>query len=75
MWKDPIVEETRELRDAYASQFNYDIDAIFEDLLKRQAAHPERVVRFPPRRAMSQLNINAASTEQTPSVSAASRNV
>jgi hypothetical protein len=32
MWNDPIVEETRRLRDEYASKFNYDIHAIVEDL-------------------------------------------
>lgn len=28
MFDDPIVAETRRLRDEYASQFNYDLDAI-----------------------------------------------
>lgn len=41
-WEDPIVEEVRRIRDAYAKKFNYDLDAIFRDLrgspetLKRQ---------------------------------------
>jgi len=52
MWKDPIVAATRVLRDEYARQFNYDIDAIFEDLMKKQAMHPERVISLPPRKAM-----------------------
>ncbi len=50
MWQDPIVAETRALRDEYASQFNYDSDAIFEDLMEKQAMHPERVVSLPPRK-------------------------
>jgi hypothetical protein len=50
MWQDPIVTETRALRDEYASQFNYDINAIFEDLMAKQAKHPERIVSFPPRK-------------------------
>lgn len=50
MWKDPIVTETRALRDEYARQFNYDADAIFEDLMTKQAMHPERVVSLPPRK-------------------------
>ncbi|MFO1433427.1 MAG: hypothetical protein U1F76_25575 [Candidatus Competibacteraceae bacterium] len=53
MWKDPIVAETRALRDEYARQFNYDADAIFEDLMKKQAMHPERVVSLPPRKVSS----------------------
>lgn len=51
MWKDPIVAETRFLRDEYACQFDYDADAIFDDLIKKQAMHPERVVSLPPRKA------------------------
>ena len=50
MWQDPIVAETRALRDEYARQFNNDIDDIFKDLIAKQAAHPERVVAFPPRK-------------------------
>ncbi len=49
MWQDPIVAETRALRDEYARQLNYDINSIFKDLMAKQAAHPERVVAFPPR--------------------------
>lgn len=51
MWKDPIVAETRAARDEYARQFNYNADAIFEDLIKKQAMHPERVVALPSRKA------------------------
>ena len=51
MWKDPIVAETRSFRDEYARQFDYDADAIFDDLIKKQAMHPERVVSLPPRKA------------------------
>jgi hypothetical protein len=51
MWNDPIVAETRAARDEYARQFNYDADAIFEDLIRKQAMHPERVVSLPPRKA------------------------
>lgn len=51
MWKDPIVAETRAARDEYARQFNYDADAIFEDLMQKQSLHQERVVALPPRKA------------------------
>jgi hypothetical protein len=50
MWQDPIVAETRALRDEYARQFNYDADAIFEDIMAKQASHPERMVSLPPRK-------------------------
>jgi len=51
MWKDPIVKETRELRDQYASQHNHDIDAIFEDIQQRQSESKVKVVSFPPRKS------------------------
>lgn len=51
MWNDPIVAETRAARDEYARQFSYNADAIFEDLISKQAMHPERVVSLPPRKA------------------------
>jgi hypothetical protein len=37
-WKDPIVEEVRAIRDAYAKRFNYDIKRIVADLIKKQEA-------------------------------------
>lgn len=37
VWRDPIVEEVRRLREAYAARFHHDLDAIVEDLRKVQA--------------------------------------
>ena len=34
--KDPIVEEVRRIRDAQAARFNYDMDAIFQDIKERE---------------------------------------
>ena len=31
MWRDPIVEEVRAIRDAYAKKFNHDIEAIYRN--------------------------------------------
>jgi hypothetical protein len=33
---DPIVDEVRRVRDAYAARFNYDLDAIFRDIKERE---------------------------------------
>lgn len=55
MWKDPIVSETRELREQYAAQFNHDMDAIFEDIQHRQ--NGKKLASYPPRRAISAGNI------------------
>lgn len=49
MWNDPIVEETRKLRDEYAGQFDYDVWRIFRDLKERERKSGSRYVSFPPR--------------------------
>jgi hypothetical protein len=47
-WRDPIVEEVRRARDAYAKQFNYDLDAIYRDLKAKERQSTQRVVPCPP---------------------------
>ncbi|MDE2998040.1 MAG: hypothetical protein OXU79_03060 [Gemmatimonadota bacterium] len=47
--RDPIVEETRKLREEYAAQFNHDQNAIFHDILKRQSQRGRKQVSFPSR--------------------------
>lgn len=49
MWNDPIVEETRKLRDELASRFNYDLEALCRYLQERDAADPRPVADLPPR--------------------------
>lgn len=48
--KDPIVEEVRRPRDAHAKQFNYALDAICEDLPKREQASGQPTASLPPKR-------------------------
>jgi hypothetical protein len=36
MWKDPIIEELHQIREAHAKQFNYDMWAIYEDLKAKE---------------------------------------
>ncbi|MCZ7624534.1 MAG: hypothetical protein M5R38_00645 [Candidatus Methylomirabilis sp.] len=36
MWKDPIVEEVRKIRQRHAAKFNYDLDAICRDLQEQE---------------------------------------
>ena len=50
MWKDPIVAETRALREQYASQFGHDTEAIFQDILRRQSLPGKNLVSYPPRK-------------------------
>ena len=49
-WRDPIVEEIREVRQQQAARLNYDVRAIVEDARKRQNEGNRKVVSFPPRR-------------------------
>lgn len=46
MWKDPIVEEIRKIREKQVKRFNFDVRAICEDAQKRQAKSGHRVVSF-----------------------------
>lgn len=46
-WQDPIVEEVRKVRDAYAKQFNYDLDAIYRDLKAKERHSGRHVVPCP----------------------------
>jgi len=43
---DPIVEEVRKYRNEHAKRFNYDLDAICNDLINSQNAHRQRLVNF-----------------------------
>lgn len=53
MWKDPVVEEVRAIRDAYAARFNYDIEAMCRDLREEEARSGREVVALPPKRIVS----------------------
>ncbi len=39
-WEDEIVEEVRKVREAYAAQFDYDLERMFEDLKKKEEQDP-----------------------------------
>jgi hypothetical protein len=47
---DPIVEEIRQIRDAYAKAHGYDLKAIVADLQTEQVKHGRRVVSLSPKR-------------------------
>ncbi len=47
---DPIVEETRKLREEYAAKFHHDRDAMFDDIKRRQSEGGKRLVTFSPRK-------------------------
>ncbi len=39
MWKDPIIEELHQIRQEYAKQFNYDWQAMLEDLKAQERSN------------------------------------
>jgi hypothetical protein len=52
MFKDEIVEEIHQIREAYAKSFNYDLDAIFEDLRKKEAKSGRKIVSLSRKRGL-----------------------
>lgn len=45
MYEDPIVDEVRKTRERLAEKYNFDVEAIFEALRKRQGTLGKRLVR------------------------------
>lgn len=45
-WSDPIVDEVRRVRDAYAARFNYDLRAIFRDLKEKEEQEKRKGRKF-----------------------------
>jgi tRNA A37 threonylcarbamoyladenosine dehydratase len=57
--QDEIIREVRANREAYAKQFNFDIQAIYSDAKERELKEDRKVVSLAPRRI-------AASVEKEP---------
>lgn len=53
MQDDPVVDEVRRIRHAYAKRFGFDVRAIVADLRKKERAHPDRLVSFAPKSVRS----------------------
>ena len=51
MWRDPVVEEVRAIRDAYSKRFDYDLHAIAEDLREKEEHSGRELVDPAPRKA------------------------
>ena len=49
MWKDEIVEEVRDAREAQAARQGFDLKAILADARQRQKDSGRRVVSFVPK--------------------------
>jgi hypothetical protein len=53
MWKDEIVEEVRKNREAYAAKFNFDLQAMYDDLKKAERKSRRKKVSFKPKKPIS----------------------
>jgi len=49
MWDDPIVKETREIRDALAAQFKYDVWALGRYLQEGELKSARTYKSYPPK--------------------------
>jgi hypothetical protein len=47
MWKDEVLEEIYRIREEHAKSFKYDLQAICEDLQKKQVASGRRIISVP----------------------------
>lgn len=50
MWKDPIVEEVRRIREEHAARFGYDLKAIYDDLKETERQSGRKIVSLSPKR-------------------------
>jgi hypothetical protein len=53
MYPDPIVAEIRQIREEFASRFNYDTGALLKYAQERDATGDRKVIRLPPRRPIA----------------------
>jgi acid stress-induced BolA-like protein IbaG/YrbA len=56
MWKDEVVEEIYTIREEHAKAFNYDLQAICDDLRKKQAVSKRQVISKPLKQLSKQQN-------------------
>jgi hypothetical protein len=57
MSRDPWVEEIRAIREAYAKQFHYDLEAICRDLKQQERRSGRKPVSLPARRVKPAVQI------------------
>jgi hypothetical protein len=51
MARDSIVDEVRKVRQAYAARFDFNLEAICQDLAEKERQSTRKKVSFSPRRA------------------------
>jgi hypothetical protein len=51
MKEDPIIKEVRQYREQHAAEFNYDLQAIYRDLKKKERKSKQNFTVYLPRRS------------------------
>jgi hypothetical protein len=64
MWEDPVVAETRRLRQEMMDEAGNDLDSLLEYLLVEQQQYKDRLVRLPSRRPVPVGVSSNSSTER-----------
>ena len=54
MWEDPIVNEVRRIREAFAAKHNFDLREMVKALKEQEAKNGRPPLSFPPRRIKPQ---------------------
>ena len=57
---DPIVQNVRDLRDAHAKRFNYDLNAIFNDFVTHQQKCGHKIVKLKHKKKQNEKRIKIA---------------
>lgn len=60
MWKDEILEEIYEIREEHAKAFNYDLQAMCDDLRRKQAESGRQIISSPLKRPYQRQQHNNA---------------
>ena len=68
-WSDPIVDEVRRARDAYAARFNYDLRAIYRDLKDQEKRSARKIVSYAENSTRAEPNETPQPTSPAPTVS------
>jgi len=65
---DPILDEIRQYREAYAASFNYDLDAMYADIKKREDETKKRIQDLSSRTAQHALPCQSIDVAQASSL-------
>ncbi len=60
MYTDPIVEEVRAIREAYAAEFDFDLNAMGADLRNKQRESGREIVSAPAKHDVSEKPLATA---------------